>query len=682
MDDVSERWRTAMDGVGRKPTPAESPKLRAISGDELQQVLAAHQTWLESDGTQGEPADLSGAYLQGAELGGAKLQRANLQGADLQEADLDQAELQGADLEGANLQKSKLERADLEKADLIGADLRGANLGDAKLQGANLTGAKLQGAKLLGTNLRRAQIMQAEFEGEPNFAGADLWHADLRDADLNDAKLSDVTGLLADKLAGTDLSNARLPPDIAKFEALDHVAEISKHARNNFLAVLGACVFSWLTIATTTDAALLTNRAETALPVIGTDVPIAGFYWAAPPILLALFLYLHLYLQRMWTGLASLPAVFPDGHTLDRRAYPWLLTSLVNAHVPRLRERRPPFSRLMVFLSIVLAWLLVPATLGLFWLRYLPRHDWFWTIEQFLLFSICVAFAVAFYRRAGATLRGHEPPNFVWRQAWKRTATFAYGGLFLFVAAAGYVVSLGAIEGDVRRSEEYPIVVLPAVAAWVPYAFDRIGYKTHADLREADVSTKPATWTGLADQRAELDKSIEEKAWAELAQVKPAPLKDADLRYAYAYRAFLAKADLRGAKLQGADLTFANLQAADLTGAKLWRADLSWANLQRADLFLAEFLGAKLLHANLREAKLGQANFQKAFLADADLQAADLKNTILFRTNLRAANLTDAKNLTREQLDDACGDDETKLPDYLAGYKMKPCPELEQSPAD
>ena len=90
-----------------------------------------------------------------------------------------------------------------------------------------------------------------------------------------------MTGLLADKLAGANLSNAKLPEDIAKFEALDHVAEISKHARNNFLAVLGACVFSWLTIATTTDAALLANRSETALPIIGAKIPIAGFYWAA-----------------------------------------------------------------------------------------------------------------------------------------------------------------------------------------------------------------------------------------------------------------------------------------------------------------------------------------------------------------------------------------------------------------
>ena len=58
--------------------------------------------------------------------------------------------------------------------------------------------------------------------------------ADFRDADLSDAKLSTVSGLQSGKLGGSDVSNAKLPEDIAKFEGLDHVTEISKHARNIF----------------------------------------------------------------------------------------------------------------------------------------------------------------------------------------------------------------------------------------------------------------------------------------------------------------------------------------------------------------------------------------------------------------------------------------------------------------
>ncbi len=150
---------------------------------------------------------------------------------------------------------------------------------------AKLAFAELQGAVLADVNFREAFLRNTTFErliategGLPtkDLEAANLSGADFRDADLSDANLSDVTGLLADKLAGANLSNAKLPEDIAKFEGVDHVEKISKHARTNFLAVVGGCAFSWLTIAQTTDAALLTGSSATPLPIIQTPVPIAG----------------------------------------------------------------------------------------------------------------------------------------------------------------------------------------------------------------------------------------------------------------------------------------------------------------------------------------------------------------------------------------------------------------------
>ncbi len=96
------------------------------------------------------------------------------------------------------------------------------------------------------------------------------------------------------------------------------------------------------------------------------------------------------------------------------------------------------------------------------------------------------------------------------------------------------------------------------------------------------------------------------------------------------------------------------------------------ADLSRADLREADLQGAFLTGAKLQGADLFCANLQGADLAGANLQGA----------NLRSANLTNAKSLTREQLDEACGDDETKLPDYLADYQMKACPEPAKSPSN
>src|SRR4029453_9165167 len=112
------------------------------------------------------------------------------------------------------------------------------------------------------------------------------------------------------------------------------------------------------------------------LPIINTNIAVSGFYLAAPVILLAVYCYFHLYLQRLWRGLTSLPAVFPDGEALDDKAYPWLLNGLVRAHFKKLEPAKRPLTRFENIVSILLAWWVVPFTLLAFWLRFLPRHDW------------------------------------------------------------------------------------------------------------------------------------------------------------------------------------------------------------------------------------------------------------------------------------------------------------------
>ena len=111
MDDIDKRWRTAMDDVGKKPAQTEAANLREVSEEELQQILAAHKTWLETDGQEGKQAFLDLADLQGADLF-----RANLRGADLPSANLQAAYLRSANLPEANFPRANLESANLPKA--------------------------------------------------------------------------------------------------------------------------------------------------------------------------------------------------------------------------------------------------------------------------------------------------------------------------------------------------------------------------------------------------------------------------------------------------------------------------------------------------------------------------------------------------------------------------------------
>jgi hypothetical protein len=94
----------------------------------LPEILRKHKLWIETEGKEGECADLRGAYLEGVNL-----REANLHGANLYKAYLKDANLLGANLSRANLK---------------GAYLMGANLHAVNFEGVNLQGASLQGANL------------------------------------------------------------------------------------------------------------------------------------------------------------------------------------------------------------------------------------------------------------------------------------------------------------------------------------------------------------------------------------------------------------------------------------------------------------------------------------------------------------------------------------------------------
>ena len=75
--------------------------------------------------------------------------------------------------------------------------------------------------------------------------------------------------------------------------------------------------------------------------------------------------------------------------------------------------------------------------------------------------------------------------------------------------------------------------------------------------------------------------------------------------------------------------------------------------------------GAKIPHADLSFTNLSNANLKFADLSFVNLKGADLKNTQFEGADLHGADLSDASNLTRQQLEMARIDKDTKLPKYI-----------------
>ena len=127
----------------------------------------------------------------------------------------------------------------------------------------------------------------------------------------------------------------------------------------------------------------------------------------------------------------------------------------------------------------------------------------------------------------------------------------------------------------------------------------------------------------------------------------------------------LTKFDFPYAKLKNVDLSDINLQDAVLHDsildhAILMNTNLIGANLKSASLYNADLSASWLGNTNFKGASLWNANLTEARLSGANLDGANLDGTIL-----NGADLSGAKNLTQEQLNQACGDEKTKLPEGL-----------------
>ena len=437
-----------------------------------------------------------------------------------------------------------------------------------------------------------------------------------------------------EQLAGADLTGAKLPEQLKKlYDGLQNVKNLSERARKLFLAALSGCLYSWLTIATTTDINLITNRASSQLPIIQTSIPIAGFYLVAPLLLLCIYFYFHFYLQKLWEELSCQPAIFPNGRPLPTKIDPWLLNDLVLSHLPKLNVNRPFLSYFQLWISVFLAWWVVPITLFLFWGRYLRRHERTGTTIQLVLLVFSLVATVCLYRLAVATLRGfHRKPFPHKGMLVSRTAH----QMAFFTVTTGFVfglVSWSAITGAPFNRGAYS-----GPRTWIPRALYSIGYPTYASLTDEDVSQKKSTWSETNDR-----------------EVIGARLSDVDLQFTSAEGAFFVVAKLDKANLRGADLYAANLSAATLFAANLTDAFLSGANLSGAFLMGADLSDTDLTNSNLRNADLTgatliRANLNGSDLRRADLEGSDLRDCTMQKASMEFTNLKAAKNIDPKEL--------------------------------
>src|SRR4029077_7290576 len=375
---------------------------------------------------------------------------------------------------------------------------------------------------------------------------------------------------------------------------------------------------------TTPDSQLVKNSSALPFSSLQSTLPFIPFYLFGPIVILGLYLWFHLHMQRLWDGIAQLPAIFPDGRRLDA-CLPWFARWSARSHFRWLRNSQSPLAFLEAAIAILLLYWVAPATVLLFWGRYLTLDDLRGTTLHILLVVGAIAAAMNFPRLAGRAFATDGARLSQAEKISKKRIAMILRGVPPGIGALLSLLSIGTFLGvphDYRPAADSPGLGMKAWAADVLWT---VGYNPFAQLTEADVSSKPPGWTGRED---------------EIALVNGANLNGLSLRYIQAYGAFLVKAhlwrtDLRNAYLSEADLREANLRQVDLRfavldRAKLMRAALPEANLQnpnldRANLSDANLSFAELSGATLLDATLDGANLYKSDLSAASLQRASLK---------------------------------------------------------
>ncbi len=553
------------------------------------------------------------------------------------------ADLTGVDFTGANLQGAELQKVNLRGADLSMANLRNANLVEADLRESNLLGTEFSGANMMGANLYGAQ------------------------------------GLWAGRLGGTNLFDATLPEAVAALTGHKTIEQFTRAARWFYLMLMTLCVGACALIGLTTDVRLLLDESATVTARIPNVLPLQGFYLGAPLLLTALYLRLQFLLLRLWGSMGAMPAVFPDGQTLENDGR-WYLMGPIRPHLRWTREPHSALGMLESYVAMLLAYWAVPAVLFCFWLRYLVMQDYRGTLLHVFLLTVASAAGCGLPRVVKRVLRPGDwteesTPQFL-RDVWSAMRVPVLAGMVFFL------MSLGVIRGLPGDPSLRPEVHRGDPRRWAATALQSVGYRPYADLTDERVSLlreKAANASGAGNDangprlneinlryaqgyhaafanarmwKANLEGSSLADSDFRGANLREANLRSTKMDHIQAEKANLVSADAQGATFnggdfRGADWSYANLQGAtlataNLAGATMYSVNLRQANLLRAELSHADLRDTKMEEAVLSLAKLEQTDFSAAKLAGANLTGAQAKGTIFLEADLSRADLRGA----------------------------------------
>ncbi|MEM8569687.1 MAG: pentapeptide repeat-containing protein [Pseudomonadota bacterium] len=484
---------------------------------------------------------------------------------------------------------------------------------------------------------------------------------------------------------------------------IERINEISKLARTAWFTLLAYLVFVGITLLGVEDADFFVPSRQTQLPLVNVQIPTASFFWAAPLLGAALYIYLHLFVLKLWDAIRDAPDTVPADPEdpaseaqvpLSERIHPWIFNDLAAFLKGREAHRPRPLRWLSNGVTIALVWIGGPLVTGAAWWRSFPAHD-LWlsgVIGACFLISLICGFTTAatIYQTRKETQSDHAR----WggtqiANALSIIALLVILGLTLvrttFDARFEIVISgeekLAFNTLQPANLENEQLVPLPP--EWRNYQVARMAFRETWCKREglsmqicdhrngndrtqpphvAEARTDYCTEHGIetdaaCDQTfADLDTRFDD-AWQterdSINEALPAlDLTKKDLRRMNASGASLVGAVFRearmeganlwGALMEGADLERAQMEGANLRAAQMEGANLEAAQMEGADLAWAQMEGADLSFAHMEGANLSRAEMEGTKPRWAQMKGADLRNAQMEGADFMGAQMEGA----------------------------------------
>ncbi|MFD3191224.1 pentapeptide repeat-containing protein [Sedimentitalea sp. HM32M-2] len=424
-------------------------------------------------------------------------------------------------------------------------------------------------------------------------------------------------------------------PDHSQTQVLKRISTVTKVARTTWFTYLITLAFVTVTLLDVEDVDFFALDRGAELPLIGVSVPVPLFFLFGAGIVTAVNIYIHVFLEKLWRGLAQLPSCIDDQRVASQ-IEPWLVSEFA-LHVRRWRRpdeppciESSPLGILGVVASATLLYIAGPALLVSLWYRSQPAHDWLLTLP----ISVMLTFAIWTTWTSLSALRERMDPGEHPKSGFLRIRPVAT----VVLAVAVMTVSLLRTTWDVAEAgtPRYPEDSSPlgAILNWfrpVP-----------ANLFEARLTSLPPDWRDRDTAR--------QRFYSEWCDRPGQAECEADLawpdRFEREWRALRADylAALPKPSLQGRDLAFANLAGVfapgiDLRGANLSGARLDEAVLEGANLSILELGSGDSRHTLLRGVTLNRTDLTAVDLSGAVLHGAEMNNTVLREATLEDVDL-------------------------------------------